>query len=389
MKRSDGRILTTHAGSLPRPEGLTALYAARARGEAIDESALSEQARAAVDSVVPRQIAAGIDVINNGEQPREAFFLYVQRRMSGFEGRGERKIWQDAIRHPDFFAARNQAYGNKPVVSNMEPPKVTGPIQYLDPTLVAEECDEFADALKVHTGRYTAAFVTAPSPGIVAAAIPNEHYETFDTYLDAVTEALTVEYRTIVEKGYLLQLDCPDLAMERHVLFADRPLGEFIAFVEQVVEALNQSLAGIARDRVRLHVCWGNYEGPHDCDVPLPDIIEPILHADVGAFLFSLANPRHAHEYRCFAGDALADDQILMAGVIDTTTNYVEHPQVVADRIEQVAWALGDPARVMAATDCGFDTSAGMGRVSESVVWAKLEAMSEGAKIASERLFGG
>jgi len=389
VKRSEGRILTTHAGSLPRPERLTGLYAARAKGESIDESALNEHARTAVHSVVPRQIEVGIDVINNGEQPREAFFLYVQHRMTGFEGRGERKIWQDAIRHPDFFAARNQAYANKPVVSNMEPPKVTGPIEYLDVSLVAQECDQFASALNGYAGQYTEAFVTAPSPGIVAAAIPNEHYDTFDAYLGAVSDALTVEYRTIVEKGYLLQLDCPDLAMERHVLFADRPMSEFIAFVEQVVEALNQSLAGIAPDRVRLHVCWGNYEGPHDSDVPLADIIGPILRAKVGAFLFSLANPRHAHEYRCFAGDVLQDDQILMAGVIDTTTNYVEHPEVVADRIERVVQALGDPTRVMAATDCGFDTSAGMGRVAESVVWAKLKAMCDGARIASDRLFGG
>lgn len=389
MKRSDGRILSTHAGSLPRPEKLTALYAARAQDEPIDEASLEALAEQAVKDIVPRQLHAGIDVINNGEQPREAFFLYVRRRMTGFEGRGKRPIWQDALKYPDFFSARNKAYADKPSVSNMEPPKVTGPVAYLDKALVEQECDQFGAVLKAHEGAYEEAFVTAPSPGIVAAAIPNEHYDSFDAYLQAVTAALTVEYQTIVEKGYLLQLDCPDLAMERHVLFADKPLSEFIAFVERVIDAINQAIAGLPSERVRLHVCWGNYEGPHDSDVPLADIIKPITAANVGAFLFSLANPRHAHEYRCFAGNVLQDDQILMAGVIDTTTNYVEHPEVVADRIEKVAQALGDPTRVMAATDCGFDTSAGMGRVAESVVWAKLHAMSEGAKIASDRLFKG
>ncbi|MEE8395959.1 MAG: hypothetical protein V3S29_07890, partial [bacterium] len=232
------------------------------------------------------------------------------------------------------------------------------------------------------------AFVTAPSPGIIAAAVPNEHYDTDDAYLDALADALRVEYEAIVGHGFLLQLDCPDLALERHISFAGRPLGDFLDFVEKVVAAINRSLRGVPREAVRLHVCWGNYEGPHDLDVPLAEILPSILQADVGAVVLPFANPRHAHEFGLFADGPLAPDQLLVAGVIDTTTNYVEHPEVVADRIERVARALGDPSRVIAGTDCGFDTSAGMGKVAGDIVWAKLAALSEGARLAGQRLFG-
>ncbi|MBT6276834.1 MAG: cobalamin-independent methionine synthase II family protein [Chromatiales bacterium] len=387
MYRSTERFLTTHAGSLPRPGSLTALYAARARGESIDENALHREAQAAVANIIPRQIEAGIDVGNNGEQPREAFFLYVQRRMSGFGGAGERKLWGDVVKYPDFMEDRVRAFDGKDTVSNMAPPKVIGDIKYLERAQVEEECAQFESVLAAQPKGFQESFLTAPSPGIVAAAIPNEHYDSFEAYLGAITAALKVEYETIVSRGHLLQLDCPDLAMERHISFLDRPLGEFIHFIEQVVGAINEALTNIPKDRVRLHVCWGNYEGPHDLDVPLADILQPILHARAGAFLFSMANPRHAHEHACFRGNVLDDDQLLLAGVIDTTTNFVEHPEVVAERIERVARAIDDPTRVIAATDCGFDTSAGMGRVAESIVWAKLKAMSEGAAIASKRLF--
>jgi 5-methyltetrahydropteroyltriglutamate--homocysteine methyltransferase len=387
MQRSQQRILTTHAGSLPRPQHLTELYAARANDESIDDTELAREADTAVRGVIKQQIDAGIDIGNNGEQPREAFFLYVQRRMSGFGGKGTRSLWRDALDYPDFFEMRTRAFQGKATVSNMAPPKVIGEIRYLDRALVEAECDQFRDALAAYPDKFSETFITAPSPGIIAAAIPNEHYESFEGYLEAITDALAIEYHTIVDKGFLLQLDCPDLAMERHISFAERPLAEFIRFIEQVVEAINRALQGIPRERVRLHVCWGNYEGPHDHDVPLSEILTPILAARVGAFLFPLANPRHAHEHRCFRGNILDDDQLLIAGVIDTTTNYIEHPQVIADRIELAARALGDPQRVIAATDCGFDTSAGMGRVAPSVVWAKLRALRDGARIASKRLF--
>jgi len=387
MRRSDQRILTTHAGSLPRPARLTELYAQRALGLAIDEAELERLAAAAVAEIVPKQIAAGIDIGNNGEQPREAFFLYARRRMSGFSGAGNRPPFQDVERYPAFKRLRGEAFAGRTAVSNLAPPKVTGEIRYLDPAAIEAECAQFRDVLEAQPQGFVEPFMTAPSPGIIAAAVPNEHYDSEAAYVAALAEALKVEYRAVVEAGFLLQLDCPDLAMERHMSYAERPLGEFIAFIELVVDAINRALEGIPPERVRLHVCWGNYEGPHDADVALADIQAAILQARVGGFLFPLANPRHAHEWRRFANGGLGAEQVLAAGVIDTTTNYIEHPEVVAERIERVAQALGDPSRVIAGTDCGFDTSAGMGRVAEDVVWAKLRALSDGAALASERLF--
>ncbi|MEE2805087.1 MAG: cobalamin-independent methionine synthase II family protein [Pseudomonadota bacterium] len=387
MKKSQSRILTTHAGSLPRPLALTDLYAKRAKGQSIDDAALATMVSTAVSQIVPKQIEAGLDVVNNGEQSREAFFLYVQHRMSGFEPGGSRQRWRDVTRYSQFYESRERALKSRNVVSNMAPPKVTGEVSYLDPTMIESECLEFKQVLDAHRGDYAEAFMTAPSPGIIASAIPNQHYDSFSSYLQAITNALAHEYHCIVDKGFILQLDCPDLAMERHISFADRPINDFIEFVEQIIDAINGALVSIPPEQVRLHVCWGNYEGPHDLDVPLDDILKPILDARVGAFLFPLANPRHAHEHRCFRGDLLRDDQLLIAGVIDTTTNYIEHPQVVADRIVLAAQAIGNPQRVLAGTDCGFDTSAGMGRVSEDIVWAKLRALHEGAALATEQLF--
>jgi 5-methyltetrahydropteroyltriglutamate--homocysteine methyltransferase len=217
--------------------------------------------------------------------------------------------------------------------------------------------------------------------------VQNEHYDTFERYLDALSAALRIEYEAIVRNGFLLQLDCPDLALERHTSYRDRPLADFVDFVEMVVAAINKALRNIPRERIRLHVCWGNYEGPHDRDVALRDILPAILRAKAGAIFLPFANPRHAHEFRVLDEIPLGADQLLIAGVIDTLTNFVEHPEVVADRIERIAATIGDPRRVLAGTDCGFDTSAGMGRVAEDVVWAKLRALKEGAQLASQRLF--
>ena len=247
------------------------------------------------------------------------------------------------------------------------------------------------DALGPVGGRrgFVEPFLTAPSPGIVASAILNEYYDSEEAYLDALAAALQVEYEAIVGQGFLLQLDCPDLALERHVSYQDRPLSDFLGFVERVVGAINKALVNIPRDRVRMHVCWGNYEGPHDCDVDLAEIFPIVRQMKVGGFVLPFANARHAHEYHVLETMKLDDDQIIVAGVIDVLTNFIEHPEVVAERIERVAQAVGDPSRVMAGTDCGFDTSAGMGRVTEDVVWAKLAALSEGARIAPDRLFKG
>jgi len=215
----------------------------------------------------------------------------------------------------------------------------------------------------------------------------NRWYDSDEAYLAAVGRALQVEYETIVQHGFVLQIDAPDLAMERHISYQDRPLADFVGFVERVVATINDALVNVPREMVRLHACWGNYEGPHDCDVALPEVLPAIQQTKAGGFVLPFANPRHAHEYRCLKDLPLRDDQVIVAGVIDPLTNFVEHPEVVADRIEQVARAVGDPRRVLAGTDCGFDTSAGRGRVADDVVWAKLAAMAEGARIATRRLF--
>jgi 5-methyltetrahydropteroyltriglutamate--homocysteine methyltransferase len=386
MLHSEHRILTTHTGSLPRPNALTELYARRATGAAVDEAAIDSAGRAATRDVVHKQITAGIDIGNNGEQMREAFFLYVRHRMSGFGGSWNRRPMADAMRYPGFRAWSDSA--NRPSVSNRDGiPKAIGPVQYLERTAVEDECREFRAALnEAGAQSFAEPFVTAPSPGIIATALQNEYYDTFDAYLAALGEAVRVEYRTIVESGFLLQIDAPDLALERHVAFQDRPTSEFVEFVEKVVATINHALRGIPKDHVRLHACWGNYEGPHDCDVDLAAILPAISRANVGGWVLPFANPRHAHEYRCAANLPLDDGQVVVAGVIDPLTHFVEHPEVVADRIERVAQVVGDPTRVLAGTDCGFDTSAGRGRVAADVVWAKLASMAEGAKIASRRL---
>jgi 5-methyltetrahydropteroyltriglutamate--homocysteine methyltransferase len=388
VQRSEERILTTHAGSLPRPPELVALYARRAAGEAVDPDEIAAAGKAALAWVVPQQIQAGIDVGNNGEQQREGFFLHLQRRMSGFGGSWQRHPRGDVLRYPKLMQMMQEQQKARVAVSNFQPPMAIGEVRYLDPRAIAAECEDFKAALAAAAGGFVERFLTAPSPGIVAAAMKNAWYDSEDAYLTALADALKVEYETIVAEGFLLQLDCPDLALERHISYQNRPLAEFLGFVERVVAAINRALENVPRDRVRLHVCWGNYEGPHDRDVPLAEILPLISAARVGGLVFPFANPRHAHEYHCFDnGKGLASDQILVAGVIDTLTNFVEHPEVVAERLERIAQAVGDPRRILAGTDCGFDTSAGMGRVAEDVVWAKLRALRDGARLASERLF--
>jgi 5-methyltetrahydropteroyltriglutamate--homocysteine methyltransferase len=389
MLRSETRILTTHTGSLPRPARLTELYARRARGETVDEAAIAAEGRAALRHVVARQIAAGIDVGNNGEQQREAFFLYVRRRMSGFGGGWSRRPFADVARYPGFGAWKRAHDGIGVSISNLDSvPEAVDAVRYLDAAAIEAECADFRAELDAHPDGFVEPFMTAPSPGIIAAALRNRFYDTEEAYLHALGEALRIEYEAIVRSGFVLQIDAPDLAMERHLTYQDRPIADFVGFVERVVTAINAALVNIPPDRVRLHACWGNYEGPHDCDVALDEVLPAIRQARVGGFVLPFANPRHAHEHRCLAAAPLDTDQVIVAGVIDTLTNFVEHPEVVADRIEAVVRAVGDPRRVLAGTDCGFDTSAGRGRVAEDVVWAKLAALAEGARIASRRLFG-
>ena len=384
LKRSESRILTTHAGSLPRPKGLVELQLRASRGEAVNAAALSQAAEQATRRAVAHQLACGIDVGNDGEQPRESFVTYVRYRLSGFSGESKRPPVKDIAAYPSFRALM-QSQGRVSLLTT--PPRATGEVRYVDRGPLDRELDGYSKALREQPAQFAESFWTAPSPGIVATAMQNEHYGSLAEYVNAVADALRTEYEAIVAAGFVLQIDAPDLAMERHRLFAERPLDEFLDFVGLTVSAINRALANVPRDQVRLHVCWGNYEGPHTFDVPLDDLVARLYQARVGALVLSMANPRHAHEYRTLAKHPLPRDWNLVAGVIDTTTNYVEHPEVVADRIETAAKAVGDPRRVLAGTDCGFDTSTGFGLVAEELVWEKLRALCEGAKLASTRLF--
>jgi 5-methyltetrahydropteroyltriglutamate--homocysteine methyltransferase len=388
MRRSVDRILTTHTGSLPRPEHLTRLFVRRALGESVDPNEIAAAGRDAIYAIVPKQAEAGIDVGNNGEQQRESFFLYLRERLTGLGGSWQRPSRADVERYPMFKKRWLQQTSSQSRVSPNEGlPMALGDVRYKDPAAIETECRDFKEVLALTPDIFVESFMNAPSPGIVAAAIKNQHYDTLRDYLRALGEALRVEYEAIVRMGFILQIDAPDLALERHISYKDKPVAEFLRFVEAVVTEINNALRNIAPDCVRLHICWGNSESPHDCDVPLEETLPIVRQAKVGGLVLPFAGPRHAHEFRCFAKMPLNDDQLLIAGVIDPLTNIVEHPEVVADRIERVAAVVGDPSRVLAGTDCGFDTSAGWGRVAEDVVWAKLRTLREGANLASTRLF--
>jgi 5-methyltetrahydropteroyltriglutamate--homocysteine methyltransferase len=299
--------------------------------------------------------------------------------MTGFGGSSQRRLMRDLEEHPDFMELAVPRY-QRMKVNLMAAAAAVDDVAYVDTAELDAECALVAGAPFART------FLTAASPGIVVSAMENQHYPSRGEYLQAVAAALRTEYRGIVQRGLLLQIDAPYLAMERHTLFADEPLSVFLGWVEEVVDSINTSLEGIDPGDVRLHVCWGNYEGPHTRDVPFAEI-QPLLYgARVGALVVSMANARHAHEHRCFAKRPLPDHLSLVAGVIDTTSNYVEHPEVVAERLQRVAESVGDPSRIIAGTDCGFDTSAGIGDVAPSLVWEKLRALREGADLASARL---
>jgi len=350
----------------------------------VEPALLAQTSARATRRVVAQQLELGIDVGNDGEQPRESFFTYLRYRMSGFSGESVRPPVRDLAAFPGVRALM-QAQGRTNLVA--APPRATGPVAYVDRASLDLELTVFEGILKEKSRRFNETFWTAPSPGIVATAMQNDFYGSQEEYISAVADALRSEYAAIVARGHILQIDAPDLAMERHRLYADRPLGDFLAFVDLIVAAINRALAGVPPDRVRLHVCWGNYEGPHTFDVPLEDLLPHLVPARVGGLVLSMANPRHAHEHRVLAKSGLPRHWLLVAGVIDTTTNYVEHPEVVAERIELAASAMGDPRRVLAGTDCGFDTSTGCGCVADDVVWEKLHSLHAGADLATARLY--
>jgi 5-methyltetrahydropteroyltriglutamate--homocysteine methyltransferase len=385
MQRSETRILTTHVGSLPRPPALRDLLVQRDRGQAVDEAALAREAAAAVTHVVKNQLDAGIDVGNNGEQPRAGFSTYVAGRMRGFGGTSRRDLAQDLVDFPDY--AEMLARRRRDAARIGDAPQAIAEVEYADLTPAAAECDGFLRVSDAQPRKFVERFMTAASPGVIATILLSAHYATHADYVMALAREMRKEYELIHGRGLLLQVDCPDLAMERARFFRKDSLDHFLKMVELHVEAINRATAAIPPDRIRLHLCWGNYDGPHTHDVPLEAVLPIVARARVGALSLPLANPRHQHEYRVLKRHRLPDSMLLLPGVIDTTTNYVEHPEVVADRILAAVDAVGDRTRVIASTDCGFGTFAGSEMVAHSVVWAKLAALREGAEIASRRLW--
>ncbi len=382
MQRSTDRILTTHVGSLPRAPSLTELLVKQEAGETVDAAALHREMAIAVNHVVAKQIEAGVDVINDGEQPRVGFQTYVPLRMKGFGGQSVRKPPTDMMAHPDMFAVMARRFPSSGKISSA--PQAVAEVHYDDFTAAKEELDLFDAATKDMT--VTDRFMTAPSPGIISTTMLNAHYDTHEAYVFALAREMKKEYALIAGRGLVLQIDSPDLAMERTMQFQDKSLSEFLAIAEMHVAALNEAIADIPRDQVRLHCCWGNWEGPHVHDVPLGDILPVLYGANVGGLSLEFANPRHQHELAAFHAHPFPSDRVLIPGVLDSTTNYVEHPEVVANRICAAVEAIGDRTRVIAGTDCGFGTFAGYEFISPSIVWAKLKACTDGAAIASKRL---
>ena len=385
MQTTNDRFLTTHSGSLPRKDLLVELQVALSRGERVDDRELQDAVVSSTETVVKNQIEVGIDIGNNGEQPRESFFTYVQHRMTGFGGSSSSPPFQDILRYPSWMELKLAGYLSG--VDLTAAPQAVDEVIYANEKPLHLELEQFASLLDNEGNPFTETFMTAPSPGIVATAMEDTFYGDMQSYVDALATALKTEYDAIYRAGHVLQLDCPDLAMERHTYFGERSEREFIEFIDMVIDAIGRALSDVPKEFVRMHVCWGNYNGPHDVDVPLKSILPSLINANVGALMLSMANPRHAHEYRLLTSENIPDEMLIVAGVIDTTTNYVEHPEVVADRIEAIVATVGDPRRVIAGTDCGFDTAAGLRDVAEEVVWAKLRALVEGAEIASKRLF--
>jgi 5-methyltetrahydropteroyltriglutamate--homocysteine methyltransferase len=385
MKRSDQRILTTHVGSLPRTTALRDLLVRQDRGEKIDAAKLAREAETAVRHVVAKQLEVGIDVGNDGEQPRVGFSTYPAKRMRGFGGESKRRMSRDIAEHPDYMARLARMRTGAARINDA--PQAMAEVAYTDLSEATAECDLFQRGVAGTKG-FAEPFMTAASPGVIATIMLDAFYGSHDRYIRALAREMRKEYELIVARGLVLQLDCPDLAMERTRFFQDESLDGFLSAVALHIDAINEAIAAIPRDRVRLHLCWGNYDGPHTHDVPLEPLLPIIYRAKVGALSLPLASPRHQHELKAFRQHPLPNDMLFLPGVIDSTTNVVEHPEVVADRIAAAVAAIGDRTRVLASVDCGFGTFAGSQLVEESVVWAKLSTLREGADIATKRLWG-
>jgi len=386
MKKSDSRILTTHVGSLPRKAALSDLLIRQEHDEKIDVAELERLAEQAVKHVIEKQLEAGVDIGNDGEQPRIGFQTYVPQRMKGFGGESKRPTPQDMREFPDFMAIMQKRQMGRAKVFNA--PEARAEVKYEDLSGVQKECALTRRCMDQAPKQFTERFMTAASPGIICTTMLNAYYDSHERYVMAVAEQMRKEYEYIHSQGFVLQLDAPDLAMERTFLYQDLSVKEFQKIVELHIAAVNHAVQNIPADRVRLHVCWGNYDGPHNHDVPLEDILPILYQAKVEALSIEMANPRHQHEYKVFRKHKLPASMLLLPGVIDSTTNYIEPAEVVADRICQVVDVVGDRSRVIAGSDCGFGTFAGWEMVAENVVWAKLKACTEGAQLATKRLWG-
>jgi 5-methyltetrahydropteroyltriglutamate--homocysteine methyltransferase len=378
--KGERRFLTTHVGSLPRKDELMQIMFAREDGIPIDKHALEERVCVAVEEVVGRQTEAGLDIINDGEMPKPSYATYVKDRLNGFGGTGNTFKFQDLAAYPSITARVFADPGRK----HRRTPACNGPVSMRDVEAPKRDAQRLKDSLK---GRTPAGlFLNAASPGVTAFFFRNDFYPSHEAYVFACAEALRHEYEAITNAGIMLQIDCPDLAMGRHSQFADLDLNGFRERMELHVEALNRALVNVPAERVRMHVCWGNYPGPHHYDVPLADIVDIVWKAKPHAILFEAANPRHAHEWSLFETVKPPEGKILVPGVIECQSHYIEHPELVAQRIGRYAQLVGRD-NVMAAVDCGFSIHVGSSGVDPEVVWAKLAALTEGAALASKRFW--
>jgi 5-methyltetrahydropteroyltriglutamate--homocysteine methyltransferase len=376
MQRSTERFLTTHTGSLPRPDDLVRMMYAKEEGVPVERAALAERVRRAVADVVEKQIAAGVDLVDDGEMSKPSYATYVKDRLAGFGGTGNTFVYGDLV---DFPNLARRVFGD-PGRSRRKTPACNAPITVRDPAAAEADVANLKAALAGK--RVAGAFMSAASPGVISLFFRNEHYPSQEAYLFAIAEAMRHEYEAVADAGFVLQLDCPDLAMGRHIQYADLSVEEFRKRARLHVEALNHAVANIPAEQLRIHLCWGNYEGPHHCDVPLADIIDIAFAARASAISFEAANPRHAHEWALFERVKLPEGKVLIPGVIESKSNFIEHPELVAERITRYARLVGRE-NVIAGSDCGYGTWVGQAAVDADVVWAKLAAMAEGAHLAS------
>jgi 5-methyltetrahydropteroyltriglutamate--homocysteine methyltransferase len=372
------RILTTHVGSLPRSQEVVDYIFAREQGKPYEQAALDQCLADAVMETVALQVEAGIDIVSDGENSKISYATYVKDRYSGFSGDSPRNVPADLKLFPGLLK-KLAASGGTPTYSR---PQCTGPVKSLGQGELLRDIAHLKKAMKIHGVSH--GFMNAASPGVISLFLPNVYYETREAYLAALAEAMQEEYRTITEAGLDLQIDCPDLALSRHMLFSELTQTEFIKIAESHVDVLNGALAGIDPARIRLHVCWGNYEGPHICDISMESIFSTLMKTRARYLLFEASNPRHAHEWKVFQDRKreIPDDKVLVPGVVDSTTNFVEHPELVAQRLTNFIAIVG-PDRVLGGTDCGFGTFAGYGAVDADIAYAKLRALSEGAALLS------